>query len=243
MRAGKGTTDDWNQWRADLLIGGAVPAPLRTDVEAIREALADTEPEAVPGFIAIHDDLVVMDKPAGWVVHDAGGGAPDLSEWIGGLDPLHRLDMGTSGLVVYGRHAHAFAALDDAPLKAYLALVWGGTRPKGTIRRALADARRGKPLEAVTKYRTVQRLGQVSYVRVRIETGRKHQVRRHMEGMGHPVVGDARYRGRRSQPLAGAPARMWLHSGQLHLEDGRHFEAPLPPSLAAHLEALRASVG
>jgi 23S rRNA-/tRNA-specific pseudouridylate synthase len=240
ISTGKGTTDDWNGWFSGLAVDGTPPTALRDEVAACRSELADRSPEGVPGFVGIHEDVMVLDKPAGWVVHDAGVDAPDLSAWLGGLAPLHRLDRGTSGLVVYGRHAQASQVLEDAPLKAYLALVWGGTRPKGVVRRKLADARRGRALEAVTRYRTVERLGPVSYLRVRLETGRKHQIRRHMEGMGHPVVGDDRYRGQRKRSLAGAPERLWLHAGQLHLADGRCFEAPLPPSLADHLASLRA---
>ena len=196
-----------------------------------------------PRIVADFDDIVVVDKPAGWVVHDAGGDAPDLGAWVGGLAPLHRLDRGTSGLVVYGRRAGASKVLEGAPLKAYLALVWGRTRPKGIVRRRLSDARRGRPLDAVTRYRTVASLDQVSYLRLRLETGRKHQIRRHMEGLGHPVVGDGRYRGRRLRKLPGAPERLWLHAGQLTLADGRSFEAPLPAELAEHLARLREDAG
>jgi 16S rRNA U516 pseudouridylate synthase RsuA-like enzyme len=209
---------------------------------SLLEGLVVGPPEGQPGLVAVHEDLIVLDKPAGWVVHPALDDEEfDLQAWVGGLNPAHRIDRGTSGLVVYAREGYDPSASFASGLieKAYLALVYGRPQPKGIIRRKLSDARRGKPLEAVTRYRTVAKLGPVSYVRVRPSTGRKHQIRRHLEGLGHPVVGDTRYRGRGIKVLEGAPDRLWLHAGQLTLPDGRSFEVPLPPSLAAHLESLR----
>ncbi len=231
----------WDEWNSAFssLVAGVVPPSLAGVVGQLEVELAGRSPQELPGVLAVEDDVVVVDKPADWVVHDAGGDAPDLSAWLGGLPPAHRLDRGTSGLVLYARRPEVVAAVGEAHEKAYLTLVWGKTRPKGIIRRPLADGRRGRPLGATSRYRTIAQLGPVSYLRVRIETGRKHQIRRHLEGIGHPVVGDARYRGKGTRELPGAPDRLWLHAGQLALGDGRSWEAPLPPDLAAHLQGLR----
>jgi 23S rRNA-/tRNA-specific pseudouridylate synthase len=132
--------------------------------------------------------------------------------------------------------------------KTYLALAHGRTRKKGVIRRKLKDNRRKQPLPATTRYRTLEVLGTVSLVAVRIETGRKHQIRRHFEGIGHPLVGDSRYRGRRKRGLPGAPSRLWLHARALVLPgpllgdpvaEDLVFESPLPTELLAHLGSLR----
>ena len=215
-----------------------------------------------PSLVAVDHGLVVVHKPAG--VRTDGSdrpGIPDLPGWLDrsgavptGTRPAHRLDLGASGLVLCAADPTLRARIGEALAahtieKTYLALVYGRTRKKGTIRRKLQDHRRRQKLVAVTRYRTLEHLGPVSLVAVRIETGRKHQIRRHFEGLGHPLVGDTRYRGRRKHPLAGAPDRIWLHAralvlpaGLLHPTAGEQvYEAPLPPELLDHLQALRAA--
>jgi 23S rRNA-/tRNA-specific pseudouridylate synthase len=122
--------------------------------------------------------------------------------------------------------------------KRYLALVFGQTRDKGIIRRALADGRRSKPLEAVTRYRTLEKFSKWSLLSVRPETGRKHQIRRHLQGIGHAVIGDTRYLPRGRPTVPAFPGRLWLHAERIEI-DGRTFEAPLAPELEAHLAVLR----
>ena len=216
----------------------------------------------VPSIVAREGGLVVVDKPAG--VRTDGSdrpGVPDLPTWLDaradlppGTRPAHRLDLGASGLVLCAASpelradlGHALAAGDIE--KTYLAMVYGRTRQKGTIRRKLQDNRRKSKLSALTRYRTLEHLGPVSLLAVRIETGRKHQIRRHLEGIGHPLVGDTRYRGRRKRPLRGAPDRLWLHARALVVPGPLSgdptasdlvFEAPLAAELLAHLDALRA---
>src|SRR5690606_14273653 len=147
--------------------------------------------------------------------------APDLVSWLRGQGedalPVHRLDAESSGLVICAaepalRQEAAGWFAEGRIEKTYLALVAGRARPKGVIRRALEDARRGRPLPAVTRYRTLELLGGVSLLRVRPETGRKHQIRRHMQGLGHPLVGDTRYGPRRPLRVPGFPGRLWLHA-------------------------------
>ncbi|MEC8423413.1 MAG: RNA pseudouridine synthase, partial [Myxococcota bacterium] len=186
-------------------------------------------------------------------VHPAGDdGVPDLLTWLrtqaglpSGTAPVQRLDQGTSGLLLAGATPSARAAAsawlaEHRVEKTYLTVVHGRARKKGTLRRALPDGRRGRPLPAVTRYRTLEWLGGFSLLAVQIETGRKHQIRRHLHGIGHPVVGDPRYRraGRRRVP--GWAGRMWLHARVLVLPGGETFEDPLPPSLLASLDAMRA---
>jgi 23S rRNA-/tRNA-specific pseudouridylate synthase len=123
--------------------------------------------------------------------------------------------------------------------KTYMALVLGRTHKKGVIRRQLEDQRRGHALDAVTRYRTTEQLPGVSLLRVTPETGRKHQIRRHFWGIGHPLVGDQVYRPKRRRKVFAYPGRLWLHAAALTLPDGRTFEAPLPTKLDEHLSALR----
>jgi len=217
----------------------------------------------VPTVVFAHGGLVVVNKPAGWVVHPAGRtNAPVVSLWLAahlGVESaaaLQRLDRETSGVVLFATRSEV-AGIVSAALarkevkKQYLALVAGRANDKGIVRVALDDARRGRPLEAVTRYRTLERLGGFSLVQARPEHGRKHQIRRHLASIGHPSVGDTEYGPRRPLRCPGYPGRLWLHAArvelpedmvlpQIVLPDDRSFEAPLAPELLAHLELLRA---
>ena len=121
--------------------------------------------------------------------------------------------------------------------KAYLALVHGRAPKGGTITRQLHDRRRGRRLSAETTFRRLDAWGPLSYLRCTPRTGRRHQIRRHLRGLGLPIWGDTRY-GRSQVPTLG-PQRLWLHGHTVVLPDGRRFEAPLPAELEAHLAALR----
>jgi len=203
----------------------------------------------------VKGELWALAKPAGMAVHPAGEAAGlDLVTWAltqadapPGMSPVNRLDRGTSGLVLMsadaelrGRLGQAFA--QGKVRKDYRALVHGRARKKGVIRRPLPDSRRGRALEAVTRYRLLEALGRCSYLRVRPETGRKHQIRRHLAGVGLPVLGDRRH-GERSDP-PGAPERLWLHCARLVIPDASiDLRAPLPGQLKEHLESLRSRPG
>ncbi|MCA9544564.1 MAG: RluA family pseudouridine synthase [Myxococcales bacterium] len=194
-------------------------------------------------------------KPAGWRMHPAGDDpTPTLTDWLEaqapGLRPAHRLDQGTSGLVLCAvdpalRGALGKAFQEGRVSKTYLALVYGRARRKGIVRKPLADGRRGRPLPAVTRYGLAEWVGAFSLLRVRPETGRKHQIRRHLAGIGHPLVGDDRYGPGQRRPVPAFPGRLWLHAHRLvwTRADGETlvFEAPLPQDLEAHLQALRES--
>lgn len=205
--------------------------------------------------IARDGALYAINKPAGLRVHRAGDdGADDLMAALvraglpDGIAPIHRLDSPVSGVVLCSadpavRQAAGAWFAENEMGKTYLALVFGRTRNKGIIRRALGDARRGKPLDAVTRWRCIERLGGFSLLEVHPETGRKHQIRKHLAGIGHPIVGDERYRSGPFRPVPGFPGRLWLHAARIEAPDGRAWEAPLPPELAAHRALLRAKAG
>lgn len=219
------------------------------------------------------DDLVVVDKPAGLVVHAGAGHRtgtlvhgllalfPDLAS-IGVGEParpgiVHRLDKGTSGLLVVARNAGAYDNLVEqlrrrAVERVYLALVWGAVEaPAGLIDapvgRGVRDPTRmavavgGK--EARTRYRVESRFTEpvpVSLLECRLETGRTHQVRVHLAAIGHPVVGDTRYRGARPHLVLPRP---FLHATRLsfdHPTTGERlsFDSPLPDDLRALLSEL-----
>lgn len=169
------------------------------------------------------DDLVVIDKPAGLVVHPGAGHADqtlvnallfhvrDLSGVGGEIRPgiVHRLDKDTSGVMIIAKNDEAHQRLSaawntDAVRKEYLALVYG-TPPaaKGTIDAPVGrDPRERKRMavvpggrRAVTDYEVVERYRYASLVRCRLRTGRTHQIRVHMKHLGHPIVGDPVYSG------------------------------------------------
>lgn len=201
-----------------------------------------------PALIARQGTLWVFDKPAGMPVHPAKGQSlPDLVSWAtdahGPMALAHRLDRHTSGVVLCSESSVERAQLgrwfrDGEVSKVYLALVCGQADAGGVIDRPLADQRRGRHLDAVTEYETVRCFERFSLLEVYPRTGRKHQIRRHLRGVGHPIVGDERYGAGRRWPVPGFPGRLWLHAHRLSLPDGRVFEAPLPEGLAEHLELL-----
>ena len=199
-------------------------------------------------------DLWVFNKPSGMLVHravhDAPDPLPDLMTWAkqnadapDDLSPCHRLDLETSGVLlaspdpeIRGAIGKMFAAGEVN--KKYKALTFGRAHRKGIIRKRLHDGRRRKLVDAVTRYRLEAWFGPFSYLTVRPETGRKHQIRRHLESIGHSVVGDERYPPRRFRKVPGFPGRLWLHANELTLPDGRRFRAPLPDELDQHLRLL-----
>jgi 23S rRNA pseudouridine1911/1915/1917 synthase len=221
---------------------------------------------AAPHDIVFEDEhLLVVDKPAGVVVHPAAGRATGtlvqaLAGRAGGGDPLrpglvHRLDRDTSGLLVVAKSDAVLRAL-QAALQAreiereYLALVEG--RPPaltGTIDAPLGRDRRVRtrrstdtddPRPAVTHFAIVEALPETTLLRVRLETGRTHQIRAHLLAIGHPVAGDPEYG---HGGLLGLE-RQFLHAARLafaHPVTGEAvaWESPLPADLAAALERAR----
>ncbi len=271
-----------------VVTGEPHPAPLKA------------EPEDIPLRIVYEDDdIAVIDKPAGMMVHAGAAQTSDarsrgtlvnallfhfhaLSSTGGELRPgiVHRLDKETSGLIIVAKNDRAHAALAGQfsgreVHKTYIALVHGAlARDKGTITSAIArdPVRRTRmttrPSEnarsAVSHYEVVQRLttrfGKFTLLRVRIETGRTHQIRVHMASIGHPVVGDTLY-GAAGQLTEQQPAGMaatrrrpsperlrldrnFLHAARLeftHPVSGKRlqFDSPLPAQLEDFLAGLQ----
>jgi 23S rRNA pseudouridine1911/1915/1917 synthase len=216
------------------------------------------------------EHVIVVDKPAGVVTHPAPGVAgPTLVAALrslglrGGDDEqrpgvIHRLDRDTSGLLVLARSEEAFAALGEQMRarrieREYTALVRGrppsrrGTidapigRDRNDVGRMAVGGRAERP--AVTHFELAEPLTGSSLLRLKLETGRTHQIRVHLAAIGHPVLGD---------PLYGVPGtqiglrRQFLHAARLaftHPADGRRIElsSELPPDLAAALERARAA--
>jgi 23S rRNA pseudouridine1911/1915/1917 synthase len=239
-------------------------------------------PEDIPLTVVHEDDhLVVVDKPAGLVVHP-GAGTPSgtlvnaLLRHVRGLSGVggvvrpgivHRLDKGTSGLLVVAKDDATHAALSRqfagrAVEKEYRALVIGvPARREGTItapigrdpvhrKKMSVRATRGRP--ARTSYRVVEAFDGAALLAVRIETGRTHQIRVHLASQGHPVAGDPVYGGTRRPPSRSAGAREALaslrrpalHAARLafvHPATGERvsFESPLPADFGRVLAALR----
>jgi len=229
----------------------------------------DELPAADPSveFTVVHADehLIVIDKPAGLVVHP-GAGNPDhtlvnglLARFpeIAGVGEshrpgiVHRLDVGTSGLLAVARTERAYHALVDALAardvgRVYRTLVWGHlANPIGVIDAPIGrDHRDPMPMSVVvdgkparTRYRVLHEYRtptEASTLECRLETGRTHQIRVHLAAIGHPVVGDGNYGGIRSGIN---PPRPFLHAAALELEhpvSGEHleFHSPLPDDLA-----------
>ncbi len=240
-------------------------------------------PEAIPLAILYEDAaLLVVDKPAGLVVHPAAGHPDgtlvnallhhcrDLSGIGGVLRPgiVHRLDKGTSGLLVVAKSDDAHRGLAGQfkrheVKKTYLAIVYGTPRQEGgrieaavgrhpTDRKRMStSSRRGR--KAVSVWRIRESFGDAALLEVDIETGRTHQIRVHLTALGHPVVGDALYGGAgRSRTVgdAGIRARMKamgrpaLHAWRLgftHPVTGEwmHFSSPMPEDMAGLCAFLR----
>ena len=210
-----------------------VPAPEPTRLE----------PEALPLDI-VHEDawLIVIDKPAGMVVHPGAGvrrgtlvhallhHAPEIAGVGGEGRPgiVHRLDRDTTGLMVVAKHERAYRALvaaiqERAVTRVYEALVWGSPRlaegvidtPFGRhprVRQKMAVLE-ASPRRARTKWRVIERLAIASRLEARLDTGRTHQIRVHFEHLGHPVVGDPVYGGRSKKQLSlSLPQRSLAHA-------------------------------
>jgi 23S rRNA pseudouridine1911/1915/1917 synthase len=213
------------------------------------------------------DHLAVIDKSADLVVHPApshdGETLVELlgDELSGGDDPerpgiVHRLDRGTSGLMVVARDPEAHRRLqqmirDRAVTRTYLALADGRFRSRtGTIDAPIGRASRKRhrmavngasPREARTHFEVRESLRRDTLLEVRLDTGRTHQIRVHMEAIGNPLVGDSTYGG----PSRYGLDRQFLHSWKLAFDhpvtgEQLEFEADLPPDLAAALDEARA---
>ena len=264
---------DGARWDAKRRVEGgeqiAVCAPLP-------EPAVGDAPQDIPLAIAYEDSaLLVVDKPPGLVVHPGAGNRAGtllnaLLHHDAGLASLpragivHRLDKDTSGLMVVAKTLEAHTGLvrqlaAHEVAREYLALAHGdvtralivdapiGRHP--TQRTTMAVVARGKP--ARTHVSIVERLGTATLLRCRLETGRTHQIRVHLAAIGHPLVGDPAYGGRRARARANRDAatlprfgRQALHAARLSLvhplaRRDMTWESPLPADLARLIDSLR----
>lgn len=269
--------------RGGVVVDGA-PAPsgkvrldegqvVAVDPEAVP---ADEPPGPDPGveFAVVHDDehIVVVDKPAGLVVHPGAGNEagtlvngllaryPELAGVGERVRPgiVHRLDAGSSGLLVVARTQDAADRLiaqfaDHSATRAYIALVWGHPdAPHGVIDAPIGRSRRDPLRMAVvadgrrarTEYVVLDRFDgptDLALLECRLETGRTHQIRVHLSSIGHPLVGDPTYGQRRPKLQVERP---FLHAAELsfvHPGTGERvtYRSPLATDLAERLATLR----
>ncbi len=230
---------------------------------------AEAQPEEIPLDILFEDkSLLVLNKPAGLVVHPAAGNeehtlvnallhhCQDSLSGIGGVARpgiVHRLDKETSGCLVVAKNDGTHQALSKqfaarAVGKIYNAIVCGElARDSGEVRAAIARHPMHRKRMAVrddssgraahTTYRVLERLNSATFVEVQLRTGRTHQIRVHFQFLGHPLVGDETYGGRRNKKLTELTGyespRVMLHARELsfiHPRTGKEmsFEASLP---------------
>jgi 23S rRNA pseudouridine1911/1915/1917 synthase len=250
--------------------------------ERVTVDLPDVEParmaaEALPLEILYQDaDVAVLNKPAGMVVHPGAGHAsgtlvnallhhmPDLSGIGGEKRPgiVHRLDRGTSGVMVIAKNDAAHQELarqfqDREVEKEYVALVWGVVQAgrridaaigRDPVNRQKMSARARHARDAVTRITRAHHMPGVTLCQVAIHTGRTHQIRVHLSAIGHPIVGDSLYGGVRRRVPGDIRAiqhleRPFLHAERLvfkHPRDARRMEftAPLPEDLQRVLDEL-----
>jgi 23S rRNA pseudouridine1911/1915/1917 synthase len=230
-------------------------------------------PDRVEGMIVVHDDpdIVVVDKPVGVAAHPSPGwSGPTV---IGGLAAagfavatsgvaerqgvVHRLDVGTSGLMVVAKSERAYTALKQqfrgrTVEKIYHALVQGHPDPsRGTVdapidrhptqdhRWAVVDG--GRP--SITHYDTLEAFPAASLLEIRLETGRTHQIRVHLSALRHPCVGDLTYGADPSLAARLGLERQWLHAVRLAFEhpgtgERVSFSSPYPADLQHALDVL-----
>ena len=246
-------------------------------VELPAAAPSAVEPEAMPLEILYQDaDIVVVNKPPGMVVHPGAGHASgtlvnallhhvsDLSGIGGELRPgvVHRLDRGTSGVMVVAKNDAAHQELsrqfhDREVEKEYIALVWGVVQAgkridaaigRDPVHRQKMSARARRAREAVTRITRAFHLPGLTLCHVAIHTGRTHQIRVHLSAVGHPIVGDSLYGGVHRRVPGDIRAvthlqRPFLHAARIaftHPRDDRRLEftADLPADLRDVLDAL-----
>ncbi|MFJ8961034.1 RluA family pseudouridine synthase [Lentzea sp. NPDC102401] len=268
--AGEVLVDGRVAGKSDRLIAGSMleitlPAPPQpVTVQAI----------PVEGMVIIHedDDIIVIDKPVGVAVHPSPGWTGPTV--VGGLlasghrvatsgaaerqGVVHRLDVGTTGVMVVAKSESAYSALKHAFKertvdKVYHAIVQGHPDPiKGTIDAPIdrhpkhdykfAVMQDGKP--SVTHYEVMEAFRAASLVEVHLETGRTHQIRVHFSALHHPCVGDLTYGADPTLSKRLGVTRQWLHARQLgfhHPADGQwvSFTSEYPDDLSSALEKLR----
>jgi len=267
--------------------GHRVRSGERVEVAVPAPPPGELAPEPIPLSVVFEDaDVLVVDKPAGMVTHPGAGRpvgtlaaaaiahAPEMAGVGSPRRPgiVHRLDKGTSGLIVLAKTRAAYDAL-TAQLagrtvsRRYLCLAHGAVRradgvidapigrdPRSRVRMAVAPAGKGK--RAVTRFRVLERFGSgasaITFLECALETGRTHQIRVHLASLGHPLLGDETYRGRRAAAdgdpelpgLMDGLNGVALHAAELAFHhpitgEAMRFSCPLPDRIARILSHLR----
>lgn len=251
IKAGKVTVDGQAQRARDKVYGG------ETVILKYEETpQTDWQAEAIPLTVVYEDDeLIVIDKPVGMVVHPAAGHASGTlcnallyhhqgAELLPRAGIIHRLDKDTSGLLIVAKTMETYQRLvsmmqDRLIKRRYLAVVYGQMTAGGTIdepvgrhpvdRKRMAVTPTGKP--AVTHYRINQRYEFHTVVDVELETGRTHQIRVHMAYLHYPIVGDQVYGGRLRIPRhCTSELRSFLQGFKRQALHARHLEFQHPVS-------------
>lgn len=260
--------------KSDRLLVGSM---LQVDPDALEpKSVADQTPQPVPGMSVLYDDddCVVVDKPVGVAAHPSPGWTGPTV--VGGLAAagyristsgaaertgiVHRLDVGTSGVMAVAKSERAYTSLkrqfkDRTVDKIYHAVVQGQLDPfRGTIDAPIdrhphhdyrfAVVAGGKP--SITHYETLEAFAHASLVEVHLETGRTHQIRVHMSAMRHPCVGDLTYGADPTLSKRLGLERQWLHAVSLGFEhpssgDRIVVTSQYPVDLATALARLRES--
>jgi len=273
IKQGKVTVDGLVPKPKDAVLGGE-------HVEVVADSMPEEQTvaaEPIPLDIVYEDEaLIVINKPPGLVVHPAAGNwdgtlqnallhhAPELAG-VPRAGIVHRLDKETSGLMVVARTLTAHKSLVEqlqarTVSREYLALVYGTVVAGGTVegnigrhpvdRKRMAVVEGGKP--AITHYRVEARFAYHTLLRVKLETGRTHQIRVHMAHIHHPIVGDPVYGGRLRIPAGASEAvqttlrgfrRQALHATRLELQHPAsgelvHWEASMPADMQALVDLL-----
>ncbi len=271
--AGHVRVDGAEAGKSDRLIAGAW---LEVELPSVEPVGVEVVAEPVPGMKVLHDDdhIVVVDKPVGVAAHASPGWTGTTV--IGGLAAagyristsgaaeragiVHRLDVGTSGLMVVAKSERAYTLLKRAfkertVTKIYHALVQGHPDPsRGTVDAPIgrhpvhdykwavvAEESGGKA--SVTHYDTLEAFRAASLLTIRLETGRTHQIRVHMAAMRHPCAGDLTYGADPKLAERLGLTRQWLHAVSLgfeHPDTGEHveFSSTYPDDLARALQVV-----
>jgi 23S rRNA pseudouridine1911/1915/1917 synthase len=210
-------------------------------------AIERTEPPLAPTIVFSDEHIIIADKPPGLVTaptpeSDRGDLLDQLSQQFGEVFLVHRIDLPTSGLLVFARTRDANKKLADLFKvhdidREYRAVAVGDVAEQ-TIDRPVD----GK--HAVTHLRVVEKLANATLVAARLETGRTHQIRLHLAGLGTPIAGDSQHGGEKSRTFIPRAPRLALHAARLgfkHPATGAvvTFESPLPDELAKWVARLR----
>jgi 23S rRNA pseudouridine1911/1915/1917 synthase len=208
-----------------------------------------SDPALAPRIVHVDDAVIVIDKPAGLVTaptpeSDRGDALDQLTRQFGEVYLVHRIDLPTSGLLVFARTRDANKRLADAfkrhdVEREYRAVAIGVVEPQ-TVDRPIEGKR------AVTHLAVIEALAGATLVSARLETGKTHQIRIHLAGLGHPIAGDPQHGGETSRTFVPRAPRLALHAavlGFLHPATGEQvrYESPMPDDLAPWISRLRTS--